>query len=328
MTTRRVPVRIVLLVLAPAFLALPAAAARKNDDPLSLVPPDAAAVGVVRWNEIKASPLGSRLLSETDHMTVDGDAARFMAEARLNPREDVDVIVVAGSPAACGEGSGSGLALFAGRFDAGRLAEALEARGGMRKTAPGGDYFLLPRGERDRGRPGALAFASSRLVIGGDEASVVAALERRQSGGNDFASRAALGREFARIRPAASAWALVEVRRFTSQERARVRPSGQAGELVSAMKSVTVIALQATVSGDALELAAAGVADNDETRQLLEDSVRGLLAMWRLAVQEKSPEAVAALRRFKVGSDGQAVTIQGVLTGDMLRSLAERRAQK
>lgn len=320
--------RIALLAFAAALLGLPAEAARKNDDPLSLVPPDAAAVGVVRWNDLKATPLGARLFSETDHMTVDGDAARFMAEARLNPKEDVDVIVVAGSPSASGAGSGSALVLFSGRFDPDRLSGALAARGGEKKSSAGGDYYLLPRGEGNHGKPGAVAFASSHLVIGGDEASVVAALARRQTGGNDFASRAALGREYARINPAASAWALVEVQRFPVAERARANPSGQAGELVGAMKSVSVIALQATVNGDALELAAAGVTDNDETRQLLEDSIRGILAMWRLAVQDKSPEAVTALRRFKVGTDGQAVTIKGTLTGDDLRSLSEKRAAR
>jgi hypothetical protein len=253
-----------------------------------------------------------------------------MAEARLNPKEDVDVIVIAGSPAPTGEGPSSGLVLFEGRFDTARLSNALASRGGQRRSALGGDYFLLPEGNRshsDSGKPGAVAFASSRLVIAGDEASVVAALARRQAGGADFASRAALGREFSRISPDASAWALVDVKRYPVGK-AKVRATGEAGDVLAAMKSVSVVALQAAVKGDALDVAASGVTDNDETRQLLEDSIRGVLAMWRLAVQEKSPEAVAMLRRFKVGNDGQAVTIKGTLTGDFLRSLADKRAQK
>ena len=328
MTKDRLPLRLTLLALAAALIALPAPASRLNDDPLSLVPADAAAVGFVRWNELRASSFGARLFSETDHVTVDGDAARFIAEARLNPKEDVDVIVVAGSPGS-GEGSATGLVLFQGRFDSDRLSAALAKRGGVRKSATGGDYFLLPESGSDRhGRPGAVAFASAHLVIAGDEASVVAALARRGAGGADFASRAALGREFSRISPGASAWALVDVKRFPAAQKADVSASGQAGELIGAMKAVTVVALQAAVKGDALDVSAAGVTDNDETRQLLEDSIRGVLAMWRLAVQEKSPDAVAMLRRFKVGTDGQAVTIKGTLTGDYLRSLADKRAGK
>jgi hypothetical protein len=329
MTKHRLPLRLTLLALAAALIALPASAARLNDDPLSLVPADAAAVGVVHWNELRASPFGARLLSETDHVTVDGDAARFMAEARLNPKEDVDVIVVAGSPAASGEASASGLVLFQGRFDSDRLSAALAARGGLRKSAAGGDYFLLPeKGSDTHGRPGAVAFASAHLVIAGDEASVAAALARRGAGGADFVSHSALGREFSRISPGASAWALVDVKRFPIAQRANVSASGQAGELIGAMKAVTIVALQAAVKADALDVSAAGVTNDDETRQLLEDSIRGVLAMWRLAVQEKSPEAVAMLRRFKVATDGQAVTIKGTLTGDYLRSLADKRAGK
>lgn len=327
MTTHRLPLRFALLVLAAALCALPAFAARRSDDALSLVPGDAAAVAVVRWNELRVSSLGARVLSETDHVTADGDAARFMAEARLSPKDDVDVIVMAGSPAPPGQSSGSVLVLFEGRFDTQRLSTALDKRGGRRRTASGGDYYLLPEKGSDRhGRPGAVAFVSAHLVIAGDEASVVAALARREEGGADFASRAALGREFRRINPDASAWALVDIKRFPAAQRTRAEGSGQAGELIGAMKSVSVVALQAAVKGDAIDVAASGVTDNDETRQLLEDSIRGVVAMWRLAVQEKSPEAVAMLRRFKIASDGQAVTIKGTLTGDFLRSLSDKRA--
>lgn len=330
MNTNRLSLRPVLVLLAAALCALPAFAARKNDDALSLVPADAAAVAVVRWNEVRASALGARLLSETDHVTADGDAARFMAETRLNPKEDVDVIVIAGSPAAAGGGRGAGLVLFEGRFDTDRLSSALVARGGQRKSSPGGDYYLLPQGSDSghHGSPGAVAFASGHLTIAGDEGSVIEALARRSTGGADFASRAALGRNFSRVAADASAWALIDVKRFPMAQRARAEGSGQAGELIGALKSVSVVALQASVKGDAVEISAAGVTDSDETRQLMEDSIRGVVAMWRLAVQEKSPEAVAMLRRFKIGNDGQAVTVKGTLTGDFLRSLSDKHAVK
>ena len=326
MTTHRVSFRTILLAATAALLALPALAARRSDEALSLVPVDAAAVGVIHWNALRASPLGAKLFSETDHLTANGDAARFMEEARLNPKEDVDTIVIAGSPASKDEGQSSGLVVFEGRFDTSRLSAALVARGGVRRSTPDGEYFLLPEKSEERhGKPGAVAFASAHLVIAGDEASVVAALSRRSSGGADFASRTTLGRQFSRISPDASAWALVDVKRFP-MGRASEKSTGQAGEVLAAMKSVSAVAIQATVKGDGMEVAAAGVADDEETRQLLEDSIRGVVAMWRLAVQEKSPEAVAMLRRFKIGNDGQAVTIRGSLTGDFLRSLSEKHA--
>jgi hypothetical protein len=318
------------IVLAAVLCAGPVLASRPSDDLLTLVPPDAAAVAVVNWNELRGSALGAKLLSETDKMTVDGDAARFMAEARIDPREDIDAIVAAGSPAGGTETNGSVLVLFAGRFDTGRLADAMAARGGTKRSTPAGDYYLVPdKNEARRGRPGAVSFATARLVIAGDEASVAAALARHKSGGAaSFESRAALGGSYSRISPDASAWALIDFQKFPAARRERLAASGQAGELIGAMKQVSVVALQATVRNDALDLAAAGLVDNAETRQLIEDSLRGVVAMWRLAVQDKNPEAVAMLRRFQVANDGKAVTIHGTLTGDYLRSIAEKRAQR
>ena len=76
------------LVFAALLGAAPALAGRPSDDLMTLVPPDAAAVAVLNWSELRGSALGAKLLSETDKLTVDGDAARFMAEA-LGPAHEV-----------------------------------------------------------------------------------------------------------------------------------------------------------------------------------------------------------------------------------------------
>ena len=94
------------------------------------------------------------------------------------------------------------------------------------------------------------------------------------------------------------------------------------------MKSVSLLALQASVHGDAVELAATGVSSDAENRGLLEDSLRGVLAMWRLAVQEKSPELVSVIRRFRIDNDGDAVSIRGTLPASFLQSLSSKRAGK
>ena len=153
------------LAVAAVLCAAPALAGRPSDDLLTLVPPDAAAVGVLNWNELRSSALGAKLLSETDKITVDGDAARFMAEARLDPKEDVDAIVVAGSPAGADQTEGSVLVLFAGRFDTARLSDAMANRGGTKVSTPAGDYYLVPdKNGSHHGKPGAVSFTTSHLV--------------------------------------------------------------------------------------------------------------------------------------------------------------------
>jgi len=49
-----------------------------------------------------------------------------------------------------------------------------------------------------------------------------------------------------------------------------------------------------------------------------------MLAMWRLAAQEKS---VSVLRRFKIESESEGVSISGTLPASFLRSLSSQRAE-
>lgn len=323
--------RFFLAFLTAAALAVPAAAARRTDDPLSLVPADAASVAVVRLDALRSSPLSARLFANADRMTVDGDGGRFLEEAGLSLKQDVDTVIVAAVP---GVGSDSSvLVLFQGRFDPARLAAAVESRGGLRRTTAAGDYELLPeKGHGGSGKPGAAAFVSRGLVIAGTESAVVEALAAREAGGTRFSSGTGLGKQLSRIDRSSAVWALVDTTRFAALR----NRSGHAADgpssaepvaaLASAMKSVSLFSVEATPRGDELSFAATGFAADAEARQLLEDSLRGLLAMWRLAVQEKSPDLVSALRRFQVGSDGEGVTVRGTIPAAVLRSFADKKS--
>jgi hypothetical protein len=328
---------------AAAALALCAAAAplsaasHSADSLLSLVPADAASVAVIRLSDLRESPLSARLFEGADRMTVDGDAARFLEEAQLNPKKDVDTVVIAARPSAGGKGSPM-LALFEGRFEPDKLARAAEGRGAVRKSTPAGDYYLLPEG-RHHGRgddqPGAVAFAGPKLVIAGTESAVAQALADWKAGGTGFATGSGLGRELKRVDRGASVWAVVDVTRYPSvaNRSAHIHISGDsngepAAAIMGVMKSVSLVAFQAKASGDALELSATGISSDAETRQLLEDSLRGLMAMWRLAVQDKAPEMVTMIRRFSVSSDGEGVSVRGTLPAAFIRSIAEKAERK
>jgi hypothetical protein len=57
----------------------------------------------------------------------------------------------------------------------------------------------------------------------------------------------------------------------------------------------------------------------------MEDALRGVLAAWRLAAQEKSPDTVSVLRKFAVTRDSSSVSVSGTLPGATVRALAEKR---
>jgi hypothetical protein len=309
-----------LFVLAGA---VPASAA--SDEALALVPPDVASVGVIHLDALRSSPFAARLFSETDELAVDGDAAKFLAETGLRPRQDVDVVVVAGLASNRIHGTDDGLVIFEGRFDPARLEAAMEARGAIRKSTSQGDYLLVG-GRHGEGNRAAIAVLSQRLVVAGSPASVDRALADRQAGGSGLLRGEGIGRQIHRVPPGASAWAIVDATRAPFARGPRRSEDGDAADaLVGAMKSVSLFVFHATSRGDALELSATGITADAETRELLEDALKGVVAMWRLAVHEKSPDMVPILRKFEIESDREGVTIHGTLPGSFLRKMAERR---
>lgn len=308
------------LALVALLAAAPAAGASR--DPLSLVPADATSVGFVRVADLRANPFQLRVFEEADRLGADGDARRFMEEAGLSLRDDVDA-VVACTTSSGGKG-GSSLVLFEGRFDTKKLAAAISRRGAARVSAGGREYYRL---KPDSEKPGAVALVDAHLIVAGDEPAVLGALSSLGSGGTRFSSDEGLGRELHRVDPAATAWVLVDVPKWRRADRSTQGAGATAG-VVTALQSVSLFALETTVEGDALSVKATGLSADEETRELLEDALRGLTAAWRMAAQEKSPELVSTIRKFKVSRDGEGVTFSGTLPGDLIRSLtAEARSR-
>lgn len=313
---------------AAAVLSLvvftPPASADGAEDALAWVPADAVSVGVVRIDALRSSPLASRLFDETDDMAADGDAARFLEETGLRPKQDVDLMVVAGLGGS-GRGITHALVVFEGRFDPARLSAAMEARGATRKRSAYGEYLALEsKGET---HPGAIAFVSPRLLVAGSAPAVTRALEDRATGKSGFLRGEGLGRHLSRVPGDASAWAIVDAARvpIAGRNRPHEGEGDAADALVGAMKSVTLFVFHATARGESVEISATGLSADGETRDLLVDALKGVVAMWRLAVHEKAPELVPILRRFEIENDGEGVTVSGTLPSSFIRKMADRR---
>jgi hypothetical protein len=318
---KRTPLfRTAVVLTAALALALPALA---KDDALSLVPANAVTVGMVKLQEMRSSPLSSMLFEQTDKMSADGEAQKFLSDAGLAPAKDVDVLVVATSPRTNLGSDADVLVIAEGRFNVERLSSALVSRGAVKKGA----YFTMPEKE---GEQGAVAFPSSSLAIGGTERSVIAALDARSKGGTAFRTANGLGMDLARIDRSATAWALVDVTRAARLTKGGTinTGKGQAGDaLGTALKTLSTVAVWAKDTGSALELGAFGLSNDSETLALLEDTIRGALAAMRLAVKDKAPEMVSVLRKFDVTRKDDSITIEGSIPANTLRELmAKKRA--
>lgn len=315
---------------AAAFLAVLALAAPAfaKDDALSLVPANAVTVGMVKIADMRNSPLSSLLFEHTDKMSTDGEAAKFLTDAGLSPLKDVDVLVVATAPRTALGSEAEVLVIAEGRFNAERLSSALVARGATRK----GGYILMPDDKDGDDENGAVAFPTASLALAGTERAVAAALEARKAGGTGFASRGTLGADLGRIDRSATAWALVDVTRAARLTKGGSvhTGSGNSGDaLRAALKTVSTFAVWAKDTGDTLELGAFGMSGDDETLELLEDTVRGGLSALRLAVKDKAPDMVTVLRRFDVSRSKDAVQVEGSIPAKTIRELmAKKRASK
>ena len=323
--TRTPLFRTAAVLVAVLALAIPAFA---KDDALSLVPANAVTVGMVKLQEMRSSPLSGMLFEQTDKMSTDGEAQKFLADAGLAPAKDVDVLVVATAPRTNLGSEADVLVIAEGRFNVDRLSSALVARGAIKK----GTYFVTPDKDGDDHDRGAVAFPTASLALAGTERAVAAALEARANGGTSFRAANGLGMDLSRIDRNATAWALVDVTRAARLAKGGTinTGKGQPGEaLAAAIRTVSTVAVWAKDTGGALELGAFGLSNDGETLQLLEDTVKGALSAMRLAVKDKSPEMVAVLRRFEVSRKDDSITIEGSIPAATLREMmAKKRASK
>lgn len=311
-----------------AVVAIAAIPAFAGSGALSLVPTDAVTVGVVKFNELRSSPLSSTLFQQTDKFGSNGDAAEFIRETGLDPTKDIDVLVVATSPRTTLGSEAEVLVVAEGRFNTARLTKALTERGAVKKTVANGTYFTMPD-SNENDHPGAVSFPTGNLAIIGSESAVVEALSARASGGTGFTDASGLGRDTARIDANASAWAVVDVtraQRLTNSPRVPGK-NNQGEALAAALKSVSTIAVWATDTGDSLKLAGFGLASDAETLELVEDTLRGALSAMRLAVKDKSPEMVSVLRKFDVDRTSDSVRISGTIPAETLRQLVSKAKQ-
>src|SRR5260370_34296975 len=111
-----------LLTCTALALAIPAFA---KTDALSLIPNDAVTVGVVKLAEMRSSPLSATLFQQTDKVSTNGDAERFLREAGLQPTRDIDILVVATTLRTPLGHDADVLIAAAGRFNTARLVPAL-----------------------------------------------------------------------------------------------------------------------------------------------------------------------------------------------------------
>ena len=310
--------------LALAMLAALAGSAAIAGGPtvpelLPLVPQKAQVVVALDAAALRSHPLVQGwLLDHAGWRSSNGDAARFLAEAGLDPVRDVTAMVVA---FASSDSHGEPVAFFAGRFDQAALATALTARGATPVALGSVPSFRLPKQDSCGGSM-VVAQPSPELIVVGSEALVGESLGARS--GRNALLDSALGN--GQVDPRAPFWAVAAVP-AELRRRAAGAASGTQGDAPEPLRDALIasgvvqsVALQATLD-DALGLSGVATADTAENAELLRDAVKGALAAVRLRFQDTSPELVGVLRDVQVRAAGSQVTFSGAIPVALLEKL-------
>ena len=273
---------------------------------LAFVPPNATAVAYADVRAVMASDFRQRIRQ----IAPDG-VGREQLERHLglSMERDIDRVLMFWAPEpdadlASAEAA-SGLALFAGQFDAGRL-ETVARNGGAAVTEENGIRIVSLEVE-DIGSL-AMAFLEPGLVAVGDLATVRRAAGRG-SGEADIVSDEGMMRLLGRVDRRSSAWA---VGRFTDSGLFGLVPE----RLSEQLPPVTAFAVEGRINGG-LGLSLTVEGRDDEAAQNLRDVVRGFVALARMQ-SLGVPELQALLDSLETGGTGTAVTLSLHLPADAL----------
>ena len=316
------------LALAFTFASTVRLSAAAPSDPLTLLPANSAAIGHINIHDLKDSPLTREIFKGLDQITTDGDAAKFLSDAGLNPATDFDAVTIGAAPK-LENGNEAVVVVVEGHFDPERLARAATARGAILKNAGGHSYYLLPEHQAPASaaaphhdHSGAVAFLDNHMIVAGEEGAVAAALA------GDGHRPALYEKQSGAITGTPTGWLLLDAARFgggkaraadTGHER---RPSVEGNhpeqQIASLARSVTFFAAQFSVERSRVSFSGHLHAADAQSRQDLEDVTRGLLAAWRMSMQEKNPDWVAVIRGFKVSQNDEGLIVSGIIPGAMI----------
>ena len=306
------------LVLFAASAAV--AATAPPSDGLDLVPSDALAVGQVRFDRLKSSPASAGLFKETDAVSADGKASQFLHDAGLDPKKDVDSAVF--SLTSDGGKDAGPLVIFEGRFHPDALAAATASRGATRIDAAPMPYYRLPERTGEHGHEaGAVAYVSPTLVLAGSEKALLHALDAYAAGRAGLPPHSFVSDALSRVDTKSAAWAVLDTARLEQLHPPASHETSEspAVQLAGALRSLSLVTFQANVSNAAVSISATGVTSDEETRQNLEDVLRGMLAAWRMSAQPKNPDLVSAIRKIRVTRTDDGVKIAGDIPADVFR---------
>ena len=246
---------------------------------LNTVMPDARVVAGVNARQIKASDFGKFLLSQAEGE--DRKFQEFILETGLDPRRDIDEILVSSKDGK----HGSGILAVRGLFNTQQILSAVARKGGIATKYNDADLI-----SRKADSKSVVAVVNGTFAIAGEAGEVRAALDRRAAAmpAVDAATVQKLDGLSARY----DAWVFVRSPADLAQGHARrdggSRLNAQSLEAVEEISSGIEFGPSVRISGEA-------IARSDKDATALADVLRFVAGLVQLQSDNPSPQVLADL---------------------------------
>ncbi len=272
---------------------------------LNLVMPDAKVIAGVNVEQAKGTQFGQYLLDQIQ--THDADMQKLIDLTGFDPRRDVREVLVASNGA---PQSKSGLALARGNFDVAKITAAATTAGKNVATEVYGNVTILEDAKATSG----IAFLDSTTVVGGDLASVKAAIDRRS---NAQPLPAAILVKIHDWSTSQDAWG-ISVVPPTSLAPAHATTQ-QPNPMINSAQSVQQ-AYGGVKFGANVVFSSEAVCDTAQNATTLGDLVKFMLNMAQMQAA-KSPEAQALVNSVTVTPSGTSLKVSASLPQDLFIQL-------
>lgn len=273
---------VALLIFAAS---IPAALAG-DSSLLGLAPADSDVLIGINFKQIRESNFGKLIQGQV----AGPDNVQFKAwtaQAGFDPFSDLDEILIA-APA---KQNPNAFLMMRGKFDAAKLAQ-LAAVGGMKGSDYHGVQILARAGQQ--GGLSAVAVLESSLIVGGDEASVRAFVDRR---GKSPGPGAAITAMAAEVSKANDIWVVLH-----AAPSAFVPPSAAAGPMGDLIRSIEQASLGLKLGTD-IVFSLHAVTHTPKDAEGLAAAVR-LFSGMAAANQQGNKQVGALLQKLKVDTEG------------------------
>ena len=253
----------------------------------ALVPEGTIMLSGIRMNELRATPLYNKMLSQQRLSELDD----FARQTNFDPRKDVNEMLLASNG----------------------VESVLLARGNFKIQAPAGMKKSIYKGATLYGKTGgAYAIVDATTAVAGVESAVRRAIDQKQSG--RLGAVALLDR--ARALPGSGQLWFVSSGWGTLPDRLAADP-GNLSNMGRLLRSVE------TASGTAdlrsgITAAVIGQCRTDPDAKNLGDAARGMVGLGRLSVPENQPEMLRLFDGIKVEQKQRTVQVNVNISSDLI----------